>query len=348
MMTRPSVVVHAAEKYAKTLADPAEFVAANRRIIHNRPNSDLYAKYPEIGIVDITNPRSGQDFILLSEYSGRIPGLGRLHLGNTVALNTLRADLFDALIQARGGRDVISDAGLKSLSRYVGTGTGRGRLGPFEAVARQLSFGFLSPKWFISRFQHLTDAPGNLFRALAARDYGTTRLLAQEYAKHYFFTSAVGHVAALAASYFIGGDSHYTANPLNPNYGLLTVNGRNYDMTGGMRKPVRLTSASGQSLLGYTKPMDTVQTIGGLFTGALGPGGRLMTEALQRKEMGTGRKIDFSDPSDIAWFAAHGFVPLPVQSFTSALIENGMSAETARQTAAALMGISNWQKKPKK
>ncbi len=346
-MVAPTSVKGALAGYVRALRDPSEVIASNRRLFEGRANSDLYAKYDN-GMTDITQPLSKQDYIFLREYSGQIPGLARIQGASTVALNTLRADLFDIMVAARGGRDTATHEGLKAIASYVRTATGRGGLGPFENSARALSGVFLSPRWFVSRFQHLFNAPVNMYRAIAARDYGTARVLGKAYAQQYAMTAAAGYIAGGIASMMYPGQVSYSANPFDPDFGLLKVRNNRYDLTAGMRKPVVLVSAIGRAGLGVDKPMDATQRVGSLVTGAMGPYGRLANEFISREEMGTGEKIDFSNPSHVAWFISHGFVPLPAQSFVRGLTDSGMSVETAQQTAAAVMGIPSWKQRSKK
>lgn len=345
-MTQPQIIPNAVKGYFKTLRNPEELLAANRQVFERRANSDLYQKY-NLGLVDVNVPRTNNENILLSAYSGQIPLLARLNNGNTVALNNLRADLFDALVASKGGRDALSHDALQSVAQYVRYATGRGDLGGFDGATKALSSVFLAPRWFISRFQHVSGAP--MWRALMNREVGTASMLGREYAKHYLATSAAGYIAMNVAALAFPGQVSYVSNPLDPNYGLLTINGVQHDITSGLRKPIRLVTAAGRSLLGFDKKsMDTTQAIGGLFTNALGPGGRKLNEALTRKEMGTGDKINFSDPGQVAWFAANGFIPLPVQNFVRGLTEEGMNYRTADDTAAALMGLSAWKEHKKK
>jgi hypothetical protein len=343
----PSVAPGAIKGYFKAIRDPSELMAANRQIFERRANSDLYQKY-DIGLRDVTSALGKDEGILLSQYSGQLPIIGRLNAGNTVALNNLRADLFDALVAARGGRSTATHEGLQSIASFVRTASGHGGLGPFESSLKALSSTFLAPRWFVSRFQHVLVAPYNMYRALAARDYATSMTLGRAYAQQYAMTSAVGYIAANVAALAYPGKVSYTMNPLNPNIGILNVNGTDYDITSGMRKPVRLVAAIGKAIIGADTPLDTVQTVGGLTTNALGPGGRIINEIIMRKETGSGTKIDFSNPNHVAWFLSKQIIPLPVQSFVRGLVSEGMSPRVAQETAASIMGVSAWKHKNKK
>lgn len=343
-MTRPTILFSGVAKGFKTVFNSEELLAAHRQM-QARPNYDLYQKF-DIGLRDVTDPIGKHEYIFLREVSGRIPGISNMNNGNLVALNEIRANLFDALVKARG-RDNITHEGMQSIASYVRTATGDGGLGSFEPAAKALGGVFLAPRWFVSRFQHVLGGPGNIIRAYRSGDKATAALIGREYAKQYLATSTAAYIAANVAALAYPGKVTYTMNPANPNFGLMTINGTDYDITSGLRKPVRLVSSMIRSATGHDKPMDTIQTVGGLFTNALGPGGRIINEVLMRKETGSGRKIDLSDPNQVAWFMGKQIIPLPVESFIRGLRDEGMSARAAQETAASVMGIPAWKHKAK-
>lgn len=344
LTTRPKTVAKAMGTFVHTLKDPVNAVAENRFLMNRRKNSDLYRKY-DIGVRELGTPLTSGEYVFMSDWSQRLPIVGRFEGAYQAALNRLRAELFDSLVRSRGGRTDLNDTQLKTLAQYVRYATGRGDLRGFESVARELSAIFLSPRWFVSRFQYASGAP--FWRAMMNKDLGTMRLIGQEYAKFIGFSALAGHIAAGMASAVFPGKVSYTSNPLNPNVGILNVNGVNYDMTAGVRRPVRLVVAMAKGLVGAEK-FDYPQALGMLFQGAHGPYGRYVAEATTHKELGSSNPIDFSDPSQLAWFAAKGFIPLPVQALVRGLADEGVSLKVAQETAGAIMGVPTWRQKQKR
>src|SRR5690606_28503671 len=100
----------------------------------------------------------------------------------TTALNVLRADSFDAMVQTLARGAEVTQAEADAIAEYVNNATGRGSLGKWEGAAMQLNTIFFAPKYVLSRFRLL-------FEPLIGFRFGggskrTRALLAKEYARY--------------------------------------------------------------------------------------------------------------------------------------------------------------------
>jgi RNA polymerase sigma factor (sigma-70 family) len=91
-------------------------------------------------------------------------------------LNTMRAGVFDAMVQAWGGKDITLDQA-KRIANYVNIATGRGNLGGFAKAAEILAAGIFAPRYVVSRFQLALGQP------LWQGDAKTRSVIAKEYAR---------------------------------------------------------------------------------------------------------------------------------------------------------------------
>jgi hypothetical protein len=92
-------------------------------------------------------------------------------------LNTIRADLFDAMVEAMpNGKATLEEA--KVIARYVNEATGRGSLGAAENSVVGLNALFTAPKFTVSRFQYLA---GHAMWAGPKEARAAKRVVAKEY-----------------------------------------------------------------------------------------------------------------------------------------------------------------------
>lgn len=144
--------------------------------ILSRPNAmrGLYDKAKlDIGNTEEAFPTSAVE---------KVPLLGRMFKASEVAFEgtayRLRADIFDqyARIAEKGGIDANDKYQARSLGVLVNSLTGRGDLGAFEKVGKQVNNIFFSPKFMKSNFDflsaHLADDMSSFAKKQAAINLG--------------------------------------------------------------------------------------------------------------------------------------------------------------------------------
>ena len=127
--------------------------------IQKRPTYPLMRE-SKLPIMDLGSSLTGREEKFMSNLAEKIPGIGRLVRGSgrayTGFLNKLRADVFDDLVtkfQSQGIK--IEGRALNDLSNFIGTFTGRGKLGALEGSAVALNSVFFAHRLMSSRLNIL-------------------------------------------------------------------------------------------------------------------------------------------------------------------------------------------------
>lgn len=185
-----------------------------------------------------------------SSLPGKIPLLGRLFKASESAYNgaalRMRADLADKLIAMaeRNGINTLSKEESKPIGNLVGSLTGRGNIGGFEKVGKELNVLFYSVKFLKANIDTLL-APAKYVSTKIGEKVGLEgyetkgqEFAAKEAAKSTLrIVSTVAVVLALAK--LIDPDS-VDEDPRSTNFGKIKIFGHWVDITGGMGSLVRL------------------------------------------------------------------------------------------------------------
>jgi hypothetical protein len=238
-------------------------------------NADLYVKY-DIGLTDPTTKLSQREDALMTSTAEQLPVLKNYQRAFRVNLNHHRADMFDTLVDAWGGRDKLDDQHMQTIADFVRNVTGRGDLGNFEASARGMAQVFLSPRFFVSRLKVGSGYP--LARAVVKGDKFAAKLWAREYARALAGTAAFAAIAVGAGKAMFGPENvEYVINPLDNNVGRLRIGGRWIDVTGGLGRAARLANTIVGGIYDTVtgakdRQKNQEQAILGTIRGALAPG----------------------------------------------------------------------------
>ena len=153
--------------------------------IMSRPNALLYQQ-ARLWLADQNGKLSNMEEAFMTRWADKIPGIGMSERAYVTFLNRLRADSFDAMIEAfkKGRTPSIEEA--RAIANFINVATGRGFLGENSGVA--LNHVFFAPRYVLSRFQLLTGEP------MWKGSMRTRKLIAWEYAKYLI---GIGVIAAL-------------------------------------------------------------------------------------------------------------------------------------------------------
>lgn len=167
---------------------------AHEAELKSRPNylNGTYQKY-KLALTSMNDEMTKREENYQSNLAHKIPGVKISERLFTSFMNRLRADAFDALLEAQPLANPIQK---KALAHFVNAATGRGDLGGLEKYAEAASTVLWSPRLLASRIQMLTAEP--LLRGDAK---GVRGAIAKEYART---IGGIGVILALGA--MAGGD----------------------------------------------------------------------------------------------------------------------------------------------
>jgi len=206
--------------------------------IYERPTFPLMqqAKLPltEIGI----DPHTGttlehREEQFMSNLAERIPFVGRMVRASdrayTAFLNKTRADVFDHLIQqaAESGVNLHDPKVPESIAKFVGSATGRGSLGAFQAHAVTLNTLLFSPRLLASRFNFLNPVYYMSLDPFARKE-------ALKAARN--LVGTMGLVLYLAKK----AGAQVNTDPTNADFAKIKFGNTRIDLAGGFQQPVRL------------------------------------------------------------------------------------------------------------
>ena len=159
----------------------------------------------------------------------KIPALGRLFKASETAFNgaalRMRADLADMYItkMEKSGLNALNPDHALGIGNLVGSLTGRGNLGRFNAVGKELNFVFWSAKFFKSNIDTLTahqfDSKATEFTKVEARKN---------------LVSIAAHVGLIMLVSKILNPDSVDEDPRSTNFGKIKINGVWIDITGGL------------------------------------------------------------------------------------------------------------------
>jgi hypothetical protein len=215
-----------------------------QRELEARPNYWLYQK-AKLFLSD-AEALSKREEATLSAALDRFPGFSHTARYYRQYLNSLRADLFDAMLAGLKGEAAPSTDELRAIAFLCNAATGRGQLGRHEASAATLADLAFAPRHYVSRVQMLTLAP--LWKAPTWR---VRKAVAQQYAQYLLGLASLLGVAALFGAQVEG-------DPRSSDFGKPRLGDRRYDFMSGFQQfivaGVRVGAAIFNSLAGTDVP----------------------------------------------------------------------------------------------
>lgn len=292
----------------------------------------------------------------------KIPLFGRLYKASETAytgfLYKMRADIADKLIETaqKQGVDMSIPLQQKSLGTLINSLTGRGNLGPFEKVGKEINTIFFSPKMVKSSFDFLTLHAGDKMSAF------TRKQAAINLAKVVVSTAGI---MALANTLMPGSAE---LDPRSSDFGKIKVGNTRFDISGGMASMVTLAARTLPSFVGqktYTKSsttgklteinsgkfgsQTTMGVFGNYFQNKLSPVFSVMKDLANQKDF-NGNKISLLPTKDNQYQGEvmNLLAPLPITN-SMEVLNSPNGADPLLTIIADAMGIAtNTYGQPKK
>lgn len=190
-LSHPIISIRAARDMLRQFASKS-YYERSEDALRQRPNAPLYER--ERVLADMHGPLNAREEMFVSRW---LHGIAEVKPGESLArkfalllprglvaseraftgyLNRVRADVFDASLDALKRNGKPTDAEIHAIGNWVGVATGRGPMGAkLENSAGLMATLFFAPRYAISRFQLLAGQPlyGGTARTrqLIARDY---------------------------------------------------------------------------------------------------------------------------------------------------------------------------------
>ncbi len=269
----------------------------------------------------------------------KIPGLGRLYTASQTAyegfLYRMRADIADKFIDIAKANNVnLADPfQARSIGRMINSLTGRGDLGSFEKVGKQINTIFFSPKAVKSHFDFLT---------LHATDKMST--FARKQAAINMVKVIGGMATILLVAKTLDPDS-VEFDPRSSDFGKIKIKDTRFDMSGGMSSMMVLASRlatleTKSTATGKVTPLNSgkfgsktgLDVTFDFFTNKTSPFASIIVDLLR------GRDFDGNKPTPLNE-AKNLLVPLPITNNYEALT-NPDSANDLLIMIADGLGIS--------
>ena len=288
--------------------------------IQKRPTYPLMRE-SKLSIMDLGSSLTGREEKFMSNLAEKIPGIGRLVRGSgrayTGFLNKLRADVFDDLVtkfQSQGIK--IEGKALNDLSNFIGTFTGRGKLGALEGSAVALNSVFFAPRLMASRLNILNPL---YYTKLAPP-------VRKEALKSLFATGSIaGTVLTLAK---LNG-AEVGIDPRSADFGKIKLGNTRYDILGGTQQYIRaaaqlitgehISSTTGVKTTmgeGY-KPLTRLEIASRFLETKEAPIASFVT-ALLKGQDALGKKLDI--PKEVT----DRFTPMVIQDMKDLYKERGL------------------------
>lgn len=212
-------------------ADDSSVIDGIKAEIQSRPaaRSGLYKTMKlDIGNLEEAFPSS------LPE---KIPLFNRLYKASETAytgfLYRMRADIADKMIRVatEGGIDVTNKAQAESIGKLVNSLTGRGSLGSFEKVGKEINTIFFSPKMLKANLDFLT---AHVF------DAKVSKFAKIEAGKN--LITVIGGIATIMGIAEALSPGSVETDPRSADFGKIRVGDTRFDISGGMSSIVTLAA----------------------------------------------------------------------------------------------------------
>jgi hypothetical protein len=194
------------------------------------PNYNLYQKY-KLPITDVSAGLTGREERFMSTLADKIPLFGKISKGSNRAytgfLNKMRVDLFDDFIKTAKLEGITDTKFFEDAATFVGSATGRGKLGRFEDAAKLLNTAFFSPRLMASRINLINPV-------YYAKLHPTVRKEALK-----TLASFVGTGTAVLGLAKLNG-AEVGTDPRSADFGKIKIGNTRFDIWGGFQQYARL------------------------------------------------------------------------------------------------------------
>ena len=201
--------------------------------IQKRPTYNLM-RQSGLPITNIGGSLTSREEVFMSNLPQNIPILGNVVKASNRAytgfLNKLRADVFDDLISSAQKQGInIEGKVANDIATFVGSATGRGKLGALESSAIALNSVFFSPRLMASRL--------NLLNPIY---YTKLDPFVRKEALKSLFTFAGTGMSILTLAKM--GGAEVGVDPRNADFGKMKIGNTRYDPWGGFQQYIRVAS----------------------------------------------------------------------------------------------------------
>jgi len=296
------------------------------------PNYDKYMKH-NLALTDVNAGLTGREEEFMSTLAEKIPIFGQISKGSNRAytgfLNKMRVDLFDNFVETAKleglGADFLDDA-----ATFVGSATGRGKLGAFEESAKVLNTAFFSPRLAASRINLINPFYYSKLHPTVRKEAFKTLAT---------FVGAGTSVLMLAKM----NGAEVGDNPRSADFGKIKVGNTRYDIWGGFQQYARL--------IGQLTTGEKISTISGRQT-TLGEGfgsptrESIFMDFIKSKESPIlsfvtriAKGEQFGEKPNIPAEVIERFIPMVAQDAFDLIKENG--ATGALMATPAIFGVGS-------
>ena len=297
-----------------------------------RPNAlaDRYGQFGvEVGIKEEAFPESKISKLVDKVGLENINLFRRSEEAFNVAIQTARADLFDAMWENSNGDVKLLKQ--QKVGEAINVLTGRGKipyLTPKDPKEQRIINNLLfAPKWLASRIELLTDVRFYLTSGNKINVDGKSVLTPQGLrAKASLFNIVLIACVAAGRKYLWGDeveedtDIGTALDPRSSDFGKVIIGRTRFDLTTGTASLItlaaRLSTQESMTAQGKVRPMKTHETLGNFLAGKSSPGLQLAQKiwhaAITDGEIVDyrGRKIEFKTEADYREFIADVLFPI--------------------------------------
>jgi len=293
-----------------------------------------------------------------------VKGVAASERAYVTVLNEMRLKKFEAMVDALGGPNGVTDAEGKVIANFVNVFTGRGPLdtpfGSLEAAAVPLATIFFSPRYVMSRLQMLSTQPFWTTRVGWKAGWRARKQVAWEYAKLLRgLTMFYGSIALAAAAFYDDDDPdkprmefdprsgaflkvRFGNTTLDPAMGLAQVGTLLGRLTTGQTKRI---SGEVVDIRGEDVPYGGMTARSALHEFA----DRKLSPAFSTALALVSGETAMHKPLTPVTLVSENTVPLAVRDVYQVLQDQGMSKGAALSILAIFgMGVNVWEPRKKK
>lgn len=286
-----------------------------------------------------------------SNYAEAIPGAGRWIRKSERAFvgfqNRVRADMFDQLVSqaAKQGHDLHDQHLIESISKVIGSATGRGSLGALQKHVVTLNSFFFAPRLIASRVNYLNPLYYKSLDPFARREalkglFGLAGLA----------TTVLGIAKA--------GGLDFSTDPTSADFAKIKVGNERIDLLAGfsqyarfayqMVSGLRTSTLTGQTShlgpgFGNTSRFDLFVRF---LQGKASPVPAMVSDVLKGQDY-TGKRVTWNDLSSYETEIANGFIPFVAKDMWDIAHVSGPGAAGASLLPDLFgIGVQDYKAKP--